>query len=129
MRSHVNVNFTTLSSLYKIVGVHELWYWTSWRRGLFAEYIDSLFRIKEQASGYPESCTTAEAKQEYIQNIFEHEGVLLNDAEMEKNPGLRQLATLCLNSHCEACIFYITALILIFGTQPVLLFSNCYFIF
>jgi len=41
---------------------------------------------------------TEQQKQTYIQNYFEHEGIQLDYHKIQKNPGLRTLAKLMLNS-------------------------------
>ena len=54
---------------------------------------------------------TDEQKQAYIDEYMEHEGVKLDSAKIEKNPGLRQLSKLCLNSFwvsifCVVLLFF-----------------------
>ena len=66
--------------------------------GLFAGYIDKFLKLKQQASGYPQGCVTEEAKDLYIENYYEKEGILLDKNSIEKNPGLRSLAKYFLNS-------------------------------
>ena len=42
--------------------------------GLFGRYVDSLLKIKQQASGWPESVTTDEEKDRFITSYSEKEG-------------------------------------------------------
>jgi hypothetical protein len=51
-----------------------------------------------QASGYPAWVKTDEDKQRYIDDYFEREGIRLDPAKIMKNPGLRSLSKLALNS-------------------------------
>jgi hypothetical protein len=55
-------------------------------------------RGKQQASGWPEDCVTNEQKTEYIRQYFDAEGILLDKAKIEKNPGLRAIMKLIANS-------------------------------
>ena len=66
--------------------------------GIFAEYINCFLKLKQEASGWPAWCRIEEDKLRYITLYKENEGILLDNAKIEKNPGLRSLAKLCLNS-------------------------------
>jgi hypothetical protein len=55
-------------------------------------------KIKQEASGFPNECNTEEAKRKYITEYKEKEGILLEYDKIKKNPCLRCLAKLCLNS-------------------------------
>ncbi|XP_031342339.1 uncharacterized protein LOC116170237 [Photinus pyralis] len=83
---------------YKILETYEIWEYRTeqYNRetktgGLFNDYINKFLCIKQQSSGWPTSCNTAEKKDEYIKEYFEVEGVRLDPSKIEKNPGLRQL--------------------------------------
>ena len=54
--------------------------------------------MKQEVSGWPSWCTTEEHRHKYIQDYFDKEGILLDNSKIEKNPGLRSLAKLMLNS-------------------------------
>lgn len=43
-------------------------------------------------------CQTQDDKHKFIDQYFEKEGIKLITSNIEKNPGLRSLAKLCLNS-------------------------------
>ncbi|XP_072043050.1 uncharacterized protein [Amphiura filiformis] len=66
--------------------------------GRFTEYIDQFLQLKQEASGYPDWCETPEDKERYVEEYFENEGIRLDSENIEKNPGMRSLAKLCLNS-------------------------------
>ena len=55
-------------------------------------------KLKQEASGWPSWCQTKEQKQSYIQTYHEKEGVKLDYKNIKKNPGMRALAKLMLNS-------------------------------
>ena len=95
-----------LNNGYKLVKIHEVLDWhmseeynaKTKKGGLFTDYINTFLKMKQQASGYPDSVKTEEEKRKYVEDYFEHEGILLESSSIEKNPGLRSLAKLCLNS-------------------------------
>ncbi|XP_053405164.1 uncharacterized protein LOC128558905 [Mercenaria mercenaria] len=66
--------------------------------GLFTEYVNTFLKVKQEKSGWPKWCKTEEQKQTYIEQYYEKEGVLLDYSNIEKNPGMRALAKLMLNS-------------------------------
>ena len=66
--------------------------------GLFAEYVNTFLKFKQEASGWPEWCTDDEKKTQYIADYFKNESVVLDKESISKNPGLRSLSKLCLNS-------------------------------
>ena len=74
-------------------------------------------KIKQEASGYPKDCVTAEQKRTYVAEYLEHEEIALDPEKITHNPGLRALAKLMLNSfwgklYCFLCVF------LYFGVTP-----------
>ena len=95
-----------LNSGYEIVSTHEVLHWPSSEQhnketksgGLFADYINTFLKMKQEASGYPAGVITQQEIEEYVDNYFQHEGIQLDVSRIEKNPGLRSLAKLCLNS-------------------------------
>ena len=66
--------------------------------GLFTDYINTFLKVKVEASGYPHDVKTDEQKAAYIQSYFEKEGIVLDPAKIEHNPGLRLVAKAALNS-------------------------------
>ena len=59
-------------------------------------------RIKQESSDYPSWVTQAsnveEAKERYIRDYHQKEGILLDREKIKKNPGLRAISKLLLNS-------------------------------
>ena len=68
------------------------------QKGLFTDYIEFFYKLKLQSDGWPSYCTSENEKDLYIARIKEHENIILDKAKVEKNPGLRQVAKLFLNS-------------------------------
>ena len=66
--------------------------------GLFTEYVNTFLKLKQQASGFPSNVNTEEEKDEYIRMHLENEGNLLDKECIEKNPGIRSISKLALNS-------------------------------
>ena len=83
---------------YQVQYIYEVWHFEETCKGLFEDYVNTWLKIKQEASGWPEDNMTEEQKQTYIQKYFEHEGIQLDYHKIQKNPGLRTLAKLMLNS-------------------------------
>ena len=66
--------------------------------GVFKDYVNTFLKMKQEASGFPSSCTTEEEKRKYIADYAEHEGIKLEYDKIEYNPGLRYIAKIFLNS-------------------------------
>jgi hypothetical protein len=66
--------------------------------GVFTDYINAFLKVKQENSGWPDWCRTEEDRRRYISQYYEHEGILLEYDKIQKNPGLRSLAKLMLNS-------------------------------
>ena len=86
---------------YIIVKIHEVWNFPEQqrRRGLFADYINTWLKVKQEAAGWPSWCTNNEQKREYVMNYEEWEGIRLNIASIGKNPGRKATAKLMLNRY------------------------------
>jgi hypothetical protein len=95
-----------LSKGYKLAKVYEVYHFKQTAQydpetrtgGLFDEYVNTFLKIKQQASGWPRQDMTEEEKEHYIKQYEQKEGVKLDPSQIQKNPGLRSLAKLCLNS-------------------------------
>lgn len=66
--------------------------------GIFTEYINTFLKIKTEATGYPSWCVNEGDKDKFIEDFHEREGIKLDKSSISKNPGLRSLAKLMLNS-------------------------------
>ena len=91
---------------YQIIQIHEVWHFEettqydpeTQKGGLFAEYINTFLKLKQEASGWPEGVVTDEQKDQYIKDYFENEGIQLDKENIKHNPGLRTVSKLCLNT-------------------------------
>jgi hypothetical protein len=91
---------------YKLQTINEVWHWCeseeydviNKKGGLFTEYINQAIKEKQEASGYPAECLTDDAKENYINNYFLNEGILLDKNNIKKNSGRRMISKLKANS-------------------------------
>jgi G:T-mismatch repair DNA endonuclease (very short patch repair protein) len=90
-----------LNGGYQIMYIHEVYHYkdtVKGEKGLFHEYVTVFLAIKEQASGYPDWVRSDSDKDAYIQDFFVKQGVMLDKSKISKNPGLRYISKLFLNS-------------------------------
>jgi hypothetical protein len=66
--------------------------------GLFSGYINNFLKIKQECSGWPSWCVTQDDRNRYIQGYYDRESVKLEPAKIAKNPGLRFVSKIMLNS-------------------------------
>ncbi|XP_074658630.1 uncharacterized protein LOC141911539 [Tubulanus polymorphus] len=83
---------------YQIVSLHEVWHWSDNRTGLFKSYIDKFLKVKTESSGWPSGDMSDDERLNYIAEYAAREGIQLDGDKIEKIPGLRTVAKLCLNS-------------------------------
>ncbi|XP_068684293.1 uncharacterized protein [Montipora capricornis] len=83
---------------YRMVQMIEVGHFPQKSSKLFTGYIDTFLKIKQEASGWPSWCETEAQKQQYITEYEQKEGIKLEYGKIKKNPGLRSLAKLMLNS-------------------------------
>ena len=91
---------------YTLIKIHEVWHFPQQQRqtGLFKDYVDIWLKIKQEASGWPSWCETLEDKRNFIINYQQKEGIRLDIAQIEKNPGRKATAKLMLNRY----LFHVT---------------------
>ena len=84
---------------YEVQYIYEVWHFKETCEGLFADYVNTWLKIRQEASGWPPWVEDDETKRlQYIEDYFQHEGIRLDYHKIEKNPGLRTLAKMMLNS-------------------------------
>ena len=85
---------------YVIRRIHEVWHFppNQRRRGLFAEYVNTWLRLKQESSGYPSWAQTPQQKSEFIERYRQREGISLDPAQIVKNPGRKATFKLSLNA-------------------------------
>ena len=83
---------------YKIIKLYEVRYFKETSKNLFKDYVKWFLKIKQEASGYPDWVITDIDKDLYISQYDKRQGIKLDKDKIVKNPGLREIAKLCLNS-------------------------------
>ena len=81
---------------YTLKRIHEVWHFTESKEGLFADYVNTWLKLKQESAGWPRWCNTQQQKNDYLQQYKEKEGITLEN--VAKNPGRKQVAKLMLNS-------------------------------
>lgn len=86
---------------YVIRRIHEVWHFApnQRKRGLFADYVNTWLRLKQESSGYPSWAQTPAQKAEFVRLYQEKEGVTLDPDQIVKNPGRKATSKLSLNSY------------------------------
>ena len=90
---------------YRLLHIYEIYHWRESTQyepitregGLFALFVNTFLKMKQESSGWPEWCDTEEKKRQYIAAYEHNEGIKLHYYAIEKNPGKRTLAKLLLN--------------------------------
>ena len=81
---------------YILVRIHEVWHFTKSEEGLFADYVNTWLKLKQESAGWPRWCQTDEQKRAYKRMYKDKEGITLEN--VAPNPGRKQVAKLMLNS-------------------------------
>ena len=106
------------------MGIQEVWHFSETSSDLFSEYVNFFLRLKQESSGWPSWVETPEDQARYIDDYYKHEGVLLRKEKIEKNPGLRALAKLCLNSLWGRFAMRVDRLMTEFISDPLLFYKR-----
>lgn len=91
---------------YVILKIYEVYHWDESTKydvetgsgGLFGEYINLFLKIKQEASGWPDWVQNEEEAIKYIAEYSLREGIQPDRDSITKNPELRSIAKLLLNS-------------------------------
>ncbi|EFN88601.1 hypothetical protein EAI_10829, partial [Harpegnathos saltator] len=92
---------------YRVTSVSEIWNYkisrcdpSTRQGGLFAEYINCFLKLKQEASGWRNECEDNDenANENYLREYKEIERIILDRRNVARNPGLRSVVKLCLNS-------------------------------
>ena len=82
-----------LAQGYTISQVYEIWHLNRQSNDLFKDYVNTFLKMKQEASGWPSDVGNNPIKrQQYLHDYKEREGICLDEANIEKNPGKRSLA-------------------------------------
>ena len=77
---------------YTLVKIHEVWHFPEHQRrtSLFADYVNTWLRLKQESTGWPSWCQTVEQ---------DWENIRLDISHIAKNPGRKATANLMLNMY------------------------------
>jgi len=90
-----------LKAGYEVTHLHRAYEWRrgdDWSRSVFYDYIQTFMKVKYEASGWPAQCVDAASKKQFMDEVNQECGIMLEEDNMIKNSGLRYIAKLCLNS-------------------------------
>ena len=93
-----NELYNALDKGYKLKCIYEVRYYENTTKNIFKGYVSKFLKIKQEASGYPDWVKGESDKDKYIKDYHTGQGILMDKDKIEKNPGLRAIAKLCLNS-------------------------------
>lgn len=84
---------------YKVEHINEVWHFQRSYSELFKNYVNTFLKMKQEANGWPDWVGDDIDKQtEYLTRFELKEGIRLDPAKIQKNPGRRSLAKMMLNS-------------------------------
>lgn len=103
---------------YTLVTVHEVYQYPGTMQydtktgedGLLSGYVRRFMAHKIQASGWPEGCDTKEKQDEFMADVKKYDGIIIDPTKVGKNPALRTLAKLQLNSICTYFILLLSCI-------------------
>lgn len=114
-----NELYCALDNGYKIRHIEEIWHFEQTTTNLFKKYIRKFLKIKQEASGFPlwveqeegikweypahlketaKEMNIEDRKELYILDYFKNQGIMMDKESIVSNPGMREIAKLCLNS-------------------------------
>ena len=88
---------------YEIKKIHEVWHFPeeNRRQGLFAGYVNTWLKLKQESAGWPAGVETDAQKAEYVRRYEQHEGIKLDPDKIAVNPGRKSIAKLLLNRYVK----------------------------
>lgn len=87
-----------LSKGYELVSCDYVIQFDQRSREIFSPFINRWLKLKLETSGFPDDVVTEEDKYRFVEETFRREGIRLDKDKIRKNPGLRFISKLMLNS-------------------------------
>ena len=89
---------------YSLVNIHEVWHFPEdqHRTSLFADYVNTWLKLKQESAGWPSWYQTVEQKRECILRYREREDI----SQIAKNPGRKATVKLMLNRYLFHFFFF-----------------------
>ena len=82
---------------YQVLEYYELWHYSKGGDEFFKDFILNIVRRKIECSGYPMACVSLEDKQNYIDQLFERNGIKTSINDIRFNPAGRYLNKIMAN--------------------------------
>ena len=84
---------------YRIIRISCVWdYGEKHYKGLFAPFVDKFYKLKAEASGFPNWCQTQQQKLDFLKEFARVEGIELDFDKMKFDAAVRACVKLLLNS-------------------------------
>ncbi|XP_022794113.1 uncharacterized protein LOC111332905 [Stylophora pistillata] len=83
---------------YRVLRIHNVWHFDESQQGLFAPYVNTWLKIKQESAGYSAWCQDNSDRVHYVDDYRPKEGIELDPTKITKNPGRKAVAKLMLNS-------------------------------
>jgi hypothetical protein len=83
---------------YHLIRIYQVKHFPKQSTMLFKAYVQTMYKLKILSSGRPKSCRSDQDLQEFIQEVYIREGIILDQNAFEDNPCMRSLAKLLLNA-------------------------------
>ncbi|KAL3081394.1 hypothetical protein niasHT_039359 [Heterodera trifolii] len=87
-----------LETGYRVDRFWRAWHYDEWSDGIFKDYVRLLIKLKVEASGFPDGANTVEQQQQFADEYRRIYNVNLDLENVRRNPGLRFISKLMLNS-------------------------------
>uniref|UniRef100_A0A183CML4 DNA-directed DNA polymerase n=1 Tax=Globodera pallida TaxID=36090 RepID=A0A183CML4_GLOPA len=83
---------------YTVDRFYRAWHYGEDNDDLFKGYVRLFLKLKEESSGFPKGVETEEQKRKWAEEYKEKYGIEIDLEKVKKNPGLRYISKLMLNS-------------------------------
>jgi hypothetical protein len=86
-----------LSVGYKLIKLYEVLHWDSKSDNLFNDYVNTFFKLKTEASGFPDDVVTDEEKKAFVDYYEKREGIRLDVDKVRHNESMRTIPKFLIN--------------------------------
>ena len=83
---------------YQVVEVYDILHFEQRNAEMFNKYIETWYKIKAEASGWPVGIDSEEDRESYLEEFKQREGIELEREKIQVNSGLRSISKLMLNT-------------------------------
>ncbi len=83
---------------YTLIRIYQVTHFPKQSTMLFKAYVQTMYKVKILSSGLPKGCNSKTELRQFIQEVYEREGIKLDEDDFKDNPCMRSLAKLLLNA-------------------------------